>query len=591
MLVLCLALSKIQTLIRTNLPTLLSLQHCSFRHSFPQFLSFYPAQDVYSCNVRIGDLLRAGQIEAARKLFDEMPTRDVVTWNSMVTGYWQNGYLEKSKRWFELMPLRNVVSWNLMIAGCVENDRIDDAYMYFSAMPEKNIASWNAMISGFVKYDRIDEAGRLFEEIPVRNVISYTAMIDGFAQSGKIEQARMLFDCMPQRNNVSWTVMISGYVENERYKEARELFCQMPKKNVVTMTAMITGYCKEGKIEDARILFEEIVCKDCVSYNAMITGFAQNGIGEEALQLHIQMLRRGFQPDQSTLVSVLTACSNLASLRVGRQTHALVLKHGLDSHISVCNALITMYRRCGGILDSELAFQQIDHPDLVSWNTIIAAFAQHGLYAKVLAFFKQMELNGFNPDGITFLSLLSACGHAGMVNESMFWFDSMVRNYGIVPRSEHCACFVDILGRAGKVEKAYQMIQEMPFEADSGVWGALLAGCHAYLNVELGQLAAERAVELESKNSGAYVMLSNIYAAAGMWREVTRVRGLMKEQGVKKQPAYSWIETENKVHHFNGGDISHPDIGEIHSELKRINLQMKAMNDIEDIVSAYSNFS
>ncbi|KAK3042956.1 hypothetical protein RJ639_001032 [Escallonia herrerae] len=190
-------------------------------------------------------------------------------------------------------------------------------------------------------FSRVEDASRLFEEMPRRNVISYTAMIDGYAQKGEIERARALFDCMQCKNAVSWTVMISGYVENERLDEARELFERMPGRNVVAVTAMITGCCKEGKMETARILFEEIQCRDCVSFNAMIAGYVQNENCEEALKLHVQMLRSGLKPDYSTLVSVLTACSSLASLKGGRQTHAVLLKRGLDSHVFVCNTLIT----------------------------------------------------------------------------------------------------------------------------------------------------------------------------------------------------------------------------------------------------------
>lgn len=407
-------------------------------------------------------------------------------------------------------------------------------------------------------------------------------------QLGEIERARVLFDSMQCKNAVSWTVLISGYVENGRFEEARELFHRMPNKNVVATTAMITGCCMEGRIEEAWSLFEEIQCRDCISFNAMIAGYAQNGSNEEAVKLLSQMLQMGLQPDHATLISALTACSNLASQNEGRQTHTLLLKYGLDSHVPVCNALITMYSRCGLVSESFSAFRHVNSPDVVSWNTIIAAFAQHGLYEKALAYFKKMELNGFEPDGITFLSLLSACGHAGMVNESMHWFDSMGKNYKVTPRSEHYACLVDILGRSGQVEKAYTMIQDMPFEADSGVWVALLAGCRANLNVELGEIAAKKVMELEPKNSGAYVMLSNIYAAAGMWREVSRVRGLMKQHGVKKQPAYSWMDIGNEVHYFLGGDISHPAIEEIHAELKQISLQTEDMEQNAEEVFLWS---
>lgn len=305
------------------------------------------------------------------------------------------------------------------------------------------------------------------------------------------------------------------------------------------------------------------------------------------MKLHSQKLKIGLHPDKWTLVSVLMACSILATLKDGRQAHVLIIKHGLESNVSICNALITMYSKCGAIIDSELAFKQIESPDLVSWNTIIAAFAQHGLYEKALAFFNQMRLHGFEPDGITFLSVLSACARAGKVNESMNLFNSMVNNYGIAPRSEHYACLVDLLSRAGQLERACTIIQEMPFEADFGTWGALLAASSVHSNVEIGELAAKNMLDLDPQSSGPYVILSNMYAAAGKWGDVARVRNLMKEHGIKKQQAYSWTEIGNKVHNFVGGDISHPDIDNIHLLLKKINLHMAA-DDFADINVSWS---
>ncbi|KAI9117013.1 hypothetical protein K1719_012012 [Acacia pycnantha] len=540
---------------------------------------FISTWDVYHCNVKIGALAREGNLSNARKLFDEMPTKDVVTWNSMVTGYWQNGFLEDSRRLFELMPVKNVVSWNSMIAGCVENDMVDDAYDYFLTMTDKNTASYNAMISGFVKFDRINIAQKLFEEMPSRNVISYTAMIDGYCRIGDIGRARALFDVMPRKNAISWTVMISGLVESGFYDDARNLFEQMPQKNIVAKTAMITGYCKEGKMEDARLLFEEIRSRDRICWNAMITGYAQNGIGEEAMDLFSKMVKTRMQPDDLTFVSVFTACSNLASLEEGRQTYSLVIKHGFESDLSVCSALITMYSKCGGIIDSELAFQQISHPDLVSWNTIIAAFAQHGLYDKAVSYFNQMVSASIEPSGITFLSLLSACCHAGKVEESMNLLNLMIHKYNVSPRSEHYACLVDIMGRAGQLQRAFKIIQDMSFEADSAIWGSLLAACSVHVNVELGELAAERIMHLDPYSSGAYVMLSNIYAASGKWKDVNRIRILMKDRGVIKQRACSWLQIGNKTHCFLGGDASHPNISDIHVALRRITLHMRMHDD------------
>ncbi|KAF6170309.1 hypothetical protein GIB67_042999 [Kingdonia uniflora] len=513
-----------------------------------------------------------------------MPVKDIVSWNAIITGYWQNGFIEESKRLFGLMPVKNVVSWNSMITGCIENERIDEACEYFMEMPERNTASWNAMISGFVKEGRVDEALRLFEEMPNRNVISYTVMVDGYARKGEVDRARYLFDWIPRKNEVSWTVMINGYVENERFDEARALFDMMPEKSLVAITAMITGFCKEGMMEDAKRLFEEIHHRDLVAWNAMIAGYAQNGNAEEAFKLYLQMLKMGMKPDRATLISILTSCSSVASLKGGRQTHAFVIKKGLEPDISLCNALMSMYSKCGDIHESKVLFEQLHSPDLVSWNTIITAFGQHGHCEKAVDLFHEMCEHGLKPDGVTFLCVLSACGHAGKVNESINWYDSMVNEYQIAPRAEHFACLVDILCRAGQLVKAHTIIKEMPFEADAGIWGSLLTACGAYLNVELGELAAMKLVELEPGHSGTYIMLSNIYAAAGMWREVGRVRGLMKEQGVKKEPGCSWVETGNRVHLFKAGDVSHPEISEIVLELRRIGLQMKMSDDYEDIV-------
>lgn len=555
-----------------------------FRHLLHQS-RLYSTQHVSDCNAKISALSRAGNIEAARQLFDKMPVRDVVSWNALLTGYWKNGFFSESKKLFDSMPERNVVSWNTMIAGCIENHLIDEGLLYFDMMPRRNVASWNAMISGFVKYGRVEEAIRLFKEMPYRNVISCTAMIDGYLQKGMIREARALFDQIPQKNCVTWTVMISGYVDNTMFAEARDLFEQMPNKTVVAATAMITGYCKEGKMEDARDLFDNLRQKDHVAWNALITGYSQNGSGEDALKLFSEMLRLGMQPNKATFVSILTACSSLTSLKEGGQTHSLVVKYGFGSNLSVCNALLSMYSKCGGVADSELVFTEIHSPDVVSWNTILAGFAQHGLYEKACRLFSEMCANGFTPNAITFLSMLSACGHTGKLNDSMDWFDLMVKDYGISPSSEHYACLVDILCRRGQLEKAYKIIQGMPFEGNCDVWLTLLAACHVYFNAELGEVAAKKILELDPHNSGAYVMLSNIYARCGMWKEVTKVRRSMKEQGVKKLSAYSWTELGDKVHFFVGGGVSHPEIDKICLILKQISLHAKTAEDVADLVS------
>ncbi|PKA50785.1 Pentatricopeptide repeat-containing protein [Apostasia shenzhenica] len=548
------------------------------RHRSFQPLSI-PSRLFSRYNMEIGRLSRSGDITAARRLFDRMPSRDVVSWNVMITAHWQNNDLPESKKLFRSMPERNVVSWNTMIAGCLNDGLIDEAFKcYFLEMPERNVASWNAMISGFVKSDRVSEAEKLFVEMPNRNVISYTAMVDGFARNGKIDRARELFDGMPQRNLVSWAAMISGYVENGRFEEAKFLFDRMPEKNAIATTAMITGNYKEGKIDAARSLFDGMSFKDTVSWNTMIAGYLHNGYSEEALKLQTEMMKEGIKPDHATFVTALTACSTITALHRGRQCHAACIKFSLEFDILLCNALMNMYSRCGSIDDAESIFETMRSRDLISWNTIIAAFAHHGLYHKVSNLLHKMECNGFIPNGVSFLSLLSACRHSGKVDESLNWFNLMVSKYRITPRTEHYACLVDILSRAGILEKACKHIKEMTFDAEeesSYIWAALLGACQMKKNLRVGELAAEKLLQLDPKSSGTYIMLSNLYAEAGLWEEVTKVRDKMKDNRVKKEPGYSWTEISGKVHFFLVGDSSHKETVRIRSALSSIYLHMR----------------
>ncbi|XP_057541837.1 pentatricopeptide repeat-containing protein At4g02750-like [Amaranthus tricolor] len=565
-----------------NLRTSFHLQGALFTavdlHNFLQS-TLYSTQHVSDYNAKITAFSKAGNMGGARQLFDQMRTRDVVTWNALLTGYWKNGLFHESKKLFESMPERSEVSWNSMIAGCIENDRIDEGFRYFRMMPRRNVASWNAMISGFVKFGMIEKAIDLFKKMPYMNVVSCTTMINGYLRKGMVREAKALFDQISQKNSVTWTVMISGYVENALFAEARDLFEQMPYKTVVATTAMLTGYCKEGKMEDARNLFDQIWPKDYAACNALITGYSQSGNGVDALEIFSEMLRLGIRPDKTTFVALLTACSTLSSLKEGRQTHSLIVKFGFESNLSVCNALLSMYSKCGSVMDSELAFAEIQSPDVVSWNSRFSGLAQHGLCEKVSVLFNDMCASGITPDSITFLCMLSSCGHTGRVNESMALFDAMTKDYGIHPCYQHHACLVDILCRSGQLEKAYETIQEMPFEAGCDIWGALLAACLVNLNVEFGELAAKKLLDLDPNFSGAYIMLSNIYAGLGMWKEVTKVRCLMKEKGVKKHNAYSWIEIGDQVHVFEGWAVSHPEIDEIYSQLKQIRLHMVTAED------------
>eukprot|EP01018_Ginkgo_biloba_P019405 Gb_07914 [translate_table: standard] len=572
-----------------------------------------PERNIVSWNGMIAGYARNGMIKDARLLFDKMPERNVVSWTAMLTGYIQEGRIEDARVLFDEMPERNVVSWTAMMAGYIQDGKIENARQLFDQMPVRDVVTWSAMVTGYAQHGQIENARNLFDKMPVRNVVSWTAMISGYAQNGKIEDAQELFNQMPERNEVSWTAMITGYAQNGRLAEARRLFDKMPQKSMISQNAMITGYAQNGRIEDARQLFERLSERNVVSWTAMVVGYAQNrrieeahqlfekmpektivswtamikgytqsGYDDEALRLFSQMQRAGIKPDKSTFISILSACANLAALKQGKQVHQHLIKMRFECDVFVVSTLITMYVKCGTIDNALHAFDKAPERDVVLWNAMIAGYAQHGYGEEALQLFKQMQESGMKPDGITFVGVLSACRHTGLVDEGWLYFDSMSREYCITPRAEHYACMVDLLGRFGFLAEAENLINTMPFEPDAVVWGALLGACRIHLNLELAECAAEHLFELEPQNPGTYVLLSNIYAAAGKWDDVAKVRKMMKDKGIKKVPGCSWIEVNNKVYAFLGGDRSHSQTEKIYAMLERLAGRMVAAGYVPD---------
>ncbi|GLJ12080.1 hypothetical protein SUGI_0183660 [Cryptomeria japonica] len=523
-----------------------------------QLFDKMPERDVVSWNAMIGGCVRNGRIEEAEKLFNQMPSRDVVSWNSMISGYGLNGKPEDARQLFEKMPERNHVSWTTMIAGYINDGNVDEARDLFGKMPKRNLISWNAMIAAYAQTGRMEEAHDLFEQMPKRNVAAWTLMVTKYAECGQIVKARHLFDVMPKRNVVSWTAMIMGYARNGRIEDARCLFDEMPERDVVSWTSMIVGYSHCGRVEEAHQLFEEIPERNVVSWNAMIAGYEQNGHDKLAVLLFLQMQRTGMKPSQGTFTSTLRACASLASLEQGKQVHEIAIKIGYGNDLVVSNALITMYAKCGNVEEACQTFHKMPEHDLVSWNAIIGGYAQHGKSEKALEMFQQMQLAGVKPDSVTFIGVLSACSHAGLVDLGWHHFDSIIQEGSIIPRMEHYACMVDLLGRSGRLDEAEDFIINMPVEPNASIWGTLLSACRIHGSIEVGNRAAEHLFVMEPKNASTYILVSHMYAAAGRWDDVRNVRKMMKEKGLKRQAGCSWIEGKNSVHSFIAGDRSHP---------------------------------
>lgn len=538
----------------------------------------------------------------ARILFERMPERNTVSWNGLISGYIKNGMIREARKVFDMMPKRNVVSWTVIVRGYIQEGMISEAESLFWQMPEKNVVSWTVMLGGLIQDGRVDEARRLFDLMPEKDVVARTSMIGGYCLDGRLAEAREIFDEMPRRNVVTWTSMISGYVHNQRVDIARKLFEVMPEKNEVSWTVMLMGYTESGRIEEASDLFDAMPVKSIVACNAIILGFGQNGnvakakrvfdqMGEkddgtwsamikvyerkgfelQALNLFAVMQREGVRPNFPSLISVLCVCASLASLDHGKQVHAHLVRSRFDHDVYVASVLITMYVKCGNLVKAKLVFERFSPKDIVMWNSIITGYAQHGLGEHALQVFHEMCALNILPDDVTFVGVLSACSYTGKVNEGLEIFESMNSTYQVEPRTEHYACMVDMLGRAGKVNEAMNLIENMPVEADAIVWGSLLGACRTHMKLEMAEVAAKKLVQLEPKNAGPYILLSNIYASKGKWNDVANLRRKMRARSVSKSPGCSWIEVEKKVHMFTGGESKgHPEQEMIMVMLERL---------------------
>ena len=333
-------------------------------------------------------------------------------------------------------------------------------------------------------------------------------------------------------------------------------------------------------------MFSKLDKKNLVSWNVMIAVYVNSSMPAEAVDLYSQMDVQGIEPDAISVASVLPACGDLSALLLGRQIHKYVERKKLRPSLLLENALIDMYAKCGSSAEARAVFDGMQFRDVVSWTSMISAYGRSGKGCDAVALFSKMQHSGLCPDSIAFVSVLSACSHSGLLEEGRYNFKLMTERYKIIPRIEHFACLVDLLGRAGKVEEAYSIIRQMPMEPNERVWGALLGACHVYSNMDIGLLAADRLFRLAPEQSGYYVLLSNIYAKAGRWNDVTTIRSIMKRKGLKKMPAVSNVEINDRVYTFLAGDQSHTQSKEIYKELDVLVGKMKEAGYVPETDSA-----
>ncbi|XP_022866521.1 pentatricopeptide repeat-containing protein At5g66520-like [Olea europaea var. sylvestris] len=387
--------------------------------------------------------------------------------------------------------------------------------------------------------------------------------------------------------------LISLYSEGRFLDDARRVFDEMSNRDIVSWNSMIVGYLRGGELDVALDLFKEMKDrKDIITWNSMITGFVQGGRPKEALGFFQDMQifsddRDMDRPDKITVASVLSACASLGAGDHGRWLHSYLERSRMECDMVIGTALVDMYGKCGCVERAFEVFNGMPKKDVLAWTAMISAFALHGHGEEAFKLFANMEAVGVRPNSVTFVGLLSACAHAGLVEKGRWCFDTMRRVYGIEPQVQHYACMVDILARAGQFVEAEDLIRGMPMEPDVFVWGALLGGCQLHGNVELGEKIAENLICLEPQNHAFYINLCDVYAKAGRFDDLKRIRALMKDKEIRKPvPGCSMIEVDGIVHEFSmKGSPEVPIMEAIKNVLMVLSLEMNRQDNMNIFIT------
>ncbi|KAI9184941.1 hypothetical protein LWI28_002671 [Acer negundo] len=499
------------------------------------------------------------------------------------------GDLDFALKVFDHVTKPNVFVWNVVLKSCLEHNQPWRVICLYYKMVEASDSNANKFTyPGLFKACAVAEAeeegvqvhGHVVKRGLSGDLHIKSSAIQMYAKLGRVMEARRILDDGLCSDTICWNAMIDGYLKCEDVDSAHELFSSMNERNVGSYNAMISGFAKFRRFEEARKLFDEMsIDRDEITWSAIIDGYIKGGFYKEALEIFNQMQREQIRPRKFVLSSVLSACANVGALDQGKWIHAYVKRNSIFVDAVLGTALVDMYAKCGRLDMAWEVFENMKVKEVFSWNAMIGGLAIHGRAEDAIDLFLKMQLEeiSMRPDGVTFLCILNACAHAGMVERGLRLLSYMKTRFGIEPEIEHYGSAVDLLGRAGLLAEAKELIDSMPMEPNAAVLGALLGACRKHGNVQLGERVGEILLEMEPENSGRYTLLSNIYAKGGRWDGVANVRKLMKERGIKTNPGSSMIDLGGVVHEFKVGDglDSHPQVKEIYLELEKIIERLK----------------
>lgn len=516
----------------------------------------------------------------AQKLFDNNLNRNVVSWNTMICGLSRNGDVKGT---FDLLHQMQDEGFNAnevtvlnVLPACLLQSELRavkeiHAHVIRNELHSNELVP-NALMAAYAKCGSLSYADNVFERVEIKTVGSWNAIVGGYAQNADANKAIQLFLRMSSSGiQPDWFTigsLLLACANLQDLPNGKSLHGYVMRngleKDSFILVSLISVYIQCERATEARLLFDGMEVKDSVSWNAMLAGYCQIGLPLECLELFRQMQHDRHGPTVFATTSTFMACSELSALRLGQEAHCYALKNGFAEDTFLSSSVIDMYAKCGAVEQARTFFGNMKNKDAVSWTVMITGYGINGLGHEAIQLYKMMEAQGLKPDAFTFVGILMACNHTGLVDEGLGYFEEMKNKHDITPKLEHYACVADMLGRVGKLSEAVSIIEEMPEEPDGRIWSALLAACRTHGEICLGEKVVEKLLDLEPQRPEHYVLASNLFASQERWDCVRRIRHRMKEMDLYKDPGFSWIDVGGRVYNFVSGDNCLPESDEIH---------------------------
>lgn len=501
---------------------------------------------------------RSAEILWAHQLFDEMPERNAVTWSALISGYVKARDPGTAVELFVSMLREDLcatpycVSAALVACAQLEDGELGAQVHDLSLKMglEFNVAVGSSLIDLYAKCGRVEVSRKVFDGLIDKNVVAWNSMISGYVYNHYPDEAMILIREMLRSglkaDHVTYNSLLSSFRFPDDFGHCYQIHCRVIEEGLESssflVTTLVTLYseCACSSREFYKII-SSVAGWDQIAWNAVIAGFSNLGVGEEAFMCFRSMRRAGLVVDFYSFSSVLKALGKSSSLEEGKQIHCLVSKTWHSRNLYVQNGLVSMYARCGKIDKAKKVFSLMDEHDLISWNSLLTGCAQHGHGREAIQMFEQMRTSGVNPNPTTFLAALTACSHVGLLEKGLEYFSMMESDYFLAPRLEHYACIVDLYGRAGFVDEAEAFVNSMPIGQGPSAYKALLSACQVHGNKEIAVRSARKLVGLCPDDAAIYVLLANVLANEGSWKDAAGVRRLICDRGVMKKPGYSRI--------------------------------------------------